>query len=246
MLKKYKKILDLLKKQPKIIKKKAEFVKLVDIYNSSNYLKKISLSIKSFSLLNSGKVNSKNISTFYKNYKIEKNIFFPVFCAIRNKYIIERRTIKLKKEKYIYQKMIALPEPLKKLLKYINAVEKKIKNDNKKGLWSKFFYPTTKNKVDKMVKYSNVQWGILIFNFLDEISKMYNVRLNVKIYKKTALFELEIYEDIVNFETIKKQYRILSMKYHPDKGGDAICFNALKNAKDILLKKREDEIKNAK
>lgn len=37
-------------------------------------------------------------------------------------------------------------------------------------------------------------------------------------------------------EAIKKQYRTLAMKHHPDKGGDANKFKQVKEAYDVLIK----------
>ena len=241
-----KRVLDLLQKQPKSIKKKQEFIKLVDIYNSSTFLKKLPLNNRAFSLLNRGKVNQENLSLFYKTFKIEANIFFPVFVSIRNKYLTERKIKKLENEKYIYQKMILLPDSTKKILKYLNVIEKKVKIDKTKKIWSKFFYPTTRTKANKVIKYNNIDWGILFFQFIDELSKRYNIQIDNKTYKKVSLFILEINEDKTTYETIKKQYRILSMKYHPDKGGNSLHFNILKNAKDKLFERNKTEIKNGK
>lgn len=40
-------------------------------------------------------------------------------------------------------------------------------------------------------------------------------------------------------EHIKKRYRVLAMKNHPDRGGDSVKFQEIKQAYEEILKERE-------
>lgn len=81
-----------------------------------------------------------------------------------------------------------------------------------------------------------------------------------KITKALKLFEL----DIFNLDRLNKQYRVLALRHHPDRGGDALIMQEVNDMKDFLLdlssqdidsyrryynhqlKKQKKEIKNKK
>ncbi|HOV15212.1 MAG TPA: hypothetical protein PK771_13065 [Spirochaetota bacterium] len=231
----YKSILTLLKKQPKSLRKRVEYVRLVDIYNGSDYLKKLKISNRAFTLLNKGQVNLDNISKFYQIFKLEKHIFFINFISLRNSYLTKKKSNKTEREKYIYEKMLTLPKHTKDMIRYLASIEKKIAKKNKTTLWRKLFYPTTKRKVERVLKYNNLDWTILFFEFIDEIIKKYQTTKLNNVLKKISLYAHEIYEEKTTFEIINKQFRILLKKYHPDTGGTNQYFIILKKCKDILV-----------
>lgn len=61
------------------------------------------------------------------------------------------------------------------------------------------------------------------------------VRLGANEQRHEALKVLEL-QDPVDADTIKKQYRRLAMKHHPDRGGDNIALQTLNSAMSVLEK----------
>lgn len=53
--------------------------------------------------------------------------------------------------------------------------------------------------------------------------------------RQQALDILEIAEQAPNQATIKRQFRQLAVKHHPDKGGDSASFIAIREAYEVLL-----------
>ncbi|HOJ63861.1 MAG TPA: hypothetical protein PLE45_05520 [Spirochaetota bacterium] len=231
-------LLQLLKKQPKKIKKNQLFIEIVNIYNFSNELKKLKISNYCFNLLNKAKILPENLNFFYKRFNLPKNSFFPLFLKLKREYILSQKQSKKEKEKYIYEKMIKLPTETKNMIKMLNSYEKKINKLNKTPLWTKIIYPTSKRKANEYLRYSNIQWAILFNKFLDELSNKYNCKIDLTIKNKIDLFILEIYNEKYTYQVIIKQFRLLSKKYHPDKGGTSLYFNILKDTKERLCSKR--------
>ena len=231
-----KKILELIKSQPKGLKKMANFIKIVDIYNSSTYLKTLKLSKKAFNLLNKGRVNIDNLDKFYKIFKIKNHIFFIEFISLKNSYISKRKSIKKEKEKYIYQNMISLPKEIKDIIKELAKIELNYaKRDKKRSFWQKTLYPTTKKGVNDFLKFNNIDWFIHFDNFISKVQKKYSVDFgNRSIKKRIALFVLGIYKTKVTVSDIK-EFRRLAMVHHPDRGGDAKSFKILQQSKELLI-----------
>ncbi len=166
-----KSILDLLKRQPKIIKKTSLFVDIVTIYNSSLELKRLKISNYCFNLLNKAKILPEKLNIFYKKFKLPKSYFFPLFLKLKKEYIDKLNKKKREKNLYIYNKMITLSENIKSFIKFFAVLEKKLNKAKKSPLWNKLIYPKSKSKVDKYLRYNNIEWVILFFNFLAELEK---------------------------------------------------------------------------
>ena len=65
------------------------------------------------------------------------------------------------------------------------------------------------------------------------------------ITKEHALKVLEINDSNPSIETIKKQYRILALRYHPDKpSGSTESFHKLTEAYDFLIQYKEGGSEN--
>ena len=236
-------ILDLLRKQPKKIKKDSLFVQIVNIYNSSNELKKLKISNYCFSLLNNARILAENLNAFYKRFNIPKNLFFPLFLKLKREYKIKQKNIKNEREKYIYERMLSLSFKTKEIIRFLNLLEKKLNKFRKTPIWNKMIYPKTKKRVSQYLKFNNIDWAVLFNNFLEELKERYKFKIEPDIKKMIHLFVLEIYDNKYNEELIIKNFRILSKKYHPDTGGNSKYFNMLKESKDNLLKKDKIAIK---
>lgn len=233
-----KNILQLLKKQPKKIKKNSLFIELVNIYNSSNELKSLKISNYCFYLLNKGSILPESLNPFYKRFNIPKNMFFPLFLKLKREYLTKRNLSKKERNKYIYERMIKLPVETKNIIKLLHHIEKSINNLKRTPLWNNNIYPKTKKKVDEYLKYNNIKWAILFNKFLEQLSEKYNYKINDTLKTKIDLFIIEIYDNQYNEEFIIKQFRMLSKKYHPDHGGCCEDFNILRETKDKLLQKK--------
>lgn len=230
-------ILELLKKQPKKVKINPLFFDIVNIYNSSNELKKIKISNHCCNLLNKAKILPQNLDSFYKKFKLPKNSFFPLFLKLRKEYLEKLNIKKKEKNLYIYNKMKILPQSVKFLMRLLSIIEKELNKFKKIPLWNKIIYPKSKAKVNQYLKYNNIEWSLLFNNFIAELVKKYGYKVDSEIIRKIDLFILEIEDQEYSNEAILKKFRHLCKKYHPDHGGDARYFNILKNTKDKLLKK---------
>lgn len=69
---------------------------------------------------------------------------------------------------------------------------------------------------------------------VDEMLERFWTRLSNSERRKEALSELHL-EDPVNNEDIRKQYRRLAMKHHPDRGGDKESLQRINAAVSVLL-----------
>jgi hypothetical protein len=158
-----------------------------------------------------------------------------MFLKIKREFIIRRLYLKEKKKKYIYNKIINLSPQNLKFIRYLAKYESTVNKYNKFPIWNKTFYPKTKKNADVISKYNRVDWIIMFYNFIDKLIERYTNIDEKHLNKVIALYILELPIEKHSSEKIKKQYRKLSMKYHPDQGGNSRDFNFLQKAKNILI-----------
>ena len=225
----------LLNKQPKSLRKNKDYHMLITFYNASPLLKRVHFNRKCYSLLNNTRIIPENLKYFYRTYRLPQNAFFPMFLKIKKEYINRKNFLKEKKRKYINDKILNLSPNTLRFIRYFAKYESTINKYNKFPIWNKIFYPGTKKNADIFSKYNRIDWIIMFYNYIENLKKRYN-NINEKYLNKTiALYIFDLPIEKHSPEKIKKQYRKLSKKYHPDQGGNSRDFNFLQRAKNILI-----------
>ncbi len=233
-------ILYLLSKQPEKIRKDSHFPLMMDYYRSSDILKKIRFGRRCYSLLNKAKIKPEYLNNFYRTYRLPKNPFFPLFFSIKTKYFEKKRQRKLEKEKYILFRMRSLPENITRTIKFMAEFEKRNNPRGKCPLWFSRLFPKTKKQTDIFCKYSQPEWFFFFETYLRLLKKNYG-KINVSsVTRIMSCFLLDCLseknaESNPDIAAIKRKYRILSKKYHPDTGGDPEYFLKIRHARDVLL-----------
>ncbi|HNZ28010.1 MAG TPA: hypothetical protein PLG34_09445 [Spirochaetota bacterium] len=226
-------LLTLLEKQPKALKKCSEFIYLANLFNSSSVLKQMSLSLAAYRLLNRVQIKSDSIERFLKFYKLPANAFFPLFLLMKKKYLDKTTALKKKKEENIRKILNNLSSSKKIILKSLLEDEKKY--NIKITLWRKYFFPNSLKKAEKLIKISNIELSEIIESFMEDFKKKYDNCISIKYKKVLCKFIMETALNKISPGVVRKNYRELSKKYHPDLGGDPAHFKKLSEAKNILL-----------
>ena len=131
--------------------------------------------------------------------------------------------------------ILNLPKKTLRFIRYLAKYESTINKYNKFPVWNNLFYPRTKKNADIISNYDHVDWINLFNKFIEKLKKRYKVIDEKYINKIIALFIMDLSIKKHSTETIKKQYRKLSLKFHPDQGGNSRDFNLLQKARSILI-----------
>ena len=142
-------------------------------------------------------------------------------------------------------------EELKKKLREIKRLEKNIrfhncsKERNIKLVWDKFF--STKDINDYSVKYNLANLLAMDHKSFKEVVNEYFYEVYYQFYKENGLVGEEIFDPRLlsmlglsagsSMEDIKKRFRELAKKYHPDCGGDSERFIELIEVYEKLIGK---------
>lgn len=225
----------LLKNQPVELKKNSDFKYLINLYNHSDCLKKTRFRRKCYSLLLKARISSENLDRFYLFYRLPKHSFFPLFLKLRKEYLDKIDWKKKEKNDYILKKMRQLPDNIQIFIKCLANHEKSLSGKSC-AVWLDFFYPKTKKKVNSYFKFNFFDWLKSSEKYTDLLAGRFK-KIDINHIKRiTSIFILGLSEDNYSIEMIKKSYRILSKKYHPDQGGDPDFFKKVKDAYDFLTK----------
>jgi len=229
----------LLKYQPLELKKKSDFKYLINIYNHSDVLKKTRLRRKCYSLLQKARILPENLDRFYLFYRLPKHSFFPLFLRLKREYLNKIDTKKKEKRDYILKKMRKLPYNIQFYIKSLANYEKSLSCNNCQ-IWIECFYPKTKKKVNSYFNYSLFDWLKTAENFKVLLVKRFK-DIDINYFKRiTSFLILDLTSDNNSIDLIKKKYRVLSKKYHPDHGGDSDYFKKIKDAYEFLIKDMSD------
>jgi len=117
--------------------------------------------------------------------------------------------------------------------------EKKISNNKKCTVWNTVIYPKSKRKVFQYKNYNTSDWLELINKYILLLQKKYKNSDLEYLKRLSSLFLLELPDGDYTIEELKKKYRILSKKYHPDLGGEKGYFNRVNSAYDYLVKNKK-------
>ena len=136
--------------------------------------------------------------------------------------------------KQLYHSADQLKRKLRQLKKLEVAVRFKNRpaTDNRKLIWDSFF--STKADDDATVKYPLDQLLEMDRQGLKQVFEEYFCRVYFQNYKENGLAMADVYDPqllsllglspYASSQDIKRRYRELAKKYHPDHGGDAEKF----------------------
>ncbi len=222
-----------------------------DRFVSSEKLMRLRISPRCWRLLNKASIPPENLKKFYRTYRLPEDPFFPLFLAVKSRWIHSREQWKIDREAAILSRMKALPKIRKKELRVLAEFEEKHNAGKDRPVWENKLYPSTKKRVEEILKLNDEGWYQLFESHLRELSTRYATipdpadreatnetdaqRSNISA-RLLARLVLELPEN--KDRDISRSYRRLSKTLHPDTGGDASAFRHLKEARDILLNDR--------
>ena len=106
-------------------------------------------------------------------------------------------------------------------------------------VWNRTMLPKTKKYAREITGYSEIEWQRLFSRFLDSLAERYHSFSDKESLRIEALmtlgFTLRVLQTSPENPEIIEQFRKLSKKHHPDRGGDAEVFRRIKTARDFLL-----------
>jgi len=229
----------LLSRQPKSLQHHSDFDRMMDHYHQSERLQNLRFNRRCYSLLNRATVPARNLSYFYRTYRLPADPFFPLFFEIKRSYLAERERRKEERHEYILAEMRSLPPTILAAVKYLGYLEVHFNSGGNSPVWQKELFPGSKKKADSYRRYNTEAWITLFRHHLKLLRKRYR-GMNDEIVKRTlACFVLEITPlgvppALPSAAQVSRSYRRLSLHYHPDRGGNPALFIELKRARDEL------------
>lgn len=230
----------LLSRQPKGLQKQRHYREMVDHYTSSEALRRLRISRRCYTLLNAARIEPHNLRHFYRTYRLPADPFFPLFFAVKRAYLVERERVKQERRAYILSRMRSLPPFRLAAVKYLGHLERSINAAGDSPVWQKELFPGSKKKADSYLRYSELEWFETYRCHLDRLRARYRRMTDLAARRIHAYLVLEIIPDRmpsrhVHRSEVTGAYRRLSLRYHPDRGGDAEVFVQLKRARDVLM-----------
>jgi len=202
-------------------------------------LQKLRISRRCYTLLNLARVKPENLPAFYRTYRLPDDAFFPLFLAVKSKWLDDRRKWKEKRRGVIEQNLKKLPEQRIEEMEMLAILEKNQHPGGQSPLWAQYFLPKSIKRTREMSDYSELDWQNLYSLFLGRLAERYrNFSPNDALRCEALLllgFDLHHVREKPEKRDVSKRFRRLSGKYHPDRGGDAAVFRRLKTARDILI-----------
>lgn len=238
----------LLSKQPKWIRKHPYYSAMIRSLRISPSLTALRFNGQCCRLLQNAGITPENLSRFCRTYRLPRDQFFPLFLRIRKDYLNHRQSLKQAKEHYIRAKMEELPGDVRRFLEFFRDMESRVNAEGKHPVWDREIFPSTKKRVHQYLSQNRSQWTGTFGGYFAALTCRYR-----RISEKTAdrLLACFILNCLPAHTTapvsggymigypdrkkIMEQFRILSMEYHPDRGGQPELFIRLAWAKNLLL-----------
>ncbi len=212
---------------------------MLEHYRNSSALRGLRVSRRCYSLLQHARITPQNLHHFYRTYRLPVDPFFPLFFEIKRAYLQEREWVQEARRRYILETMRALPEPVLGFIKYLGRMEQQYSGGARYPVWGANLFPSTKKQADAYRRYDRHQWIETFRAHLELLSARYR-GFNAQIGSRLiACFVLEIPLDgppprRPTHTEVTAHYRRLSMRHHPDRGGDPRMFVELQRARDVL------------
>lgn len=229
----------LLERQPKSLSKHPHYELMLDYYRNSPALRGLRFSRRCYSLLQHARIAPENLHHFYRTYRLPADPFFPLFFEIKRAYLHEREQAQEARRRYILETMRSLPEPVLGFVKYLGRLEEHYSGGARHPVWQSNLFPSTKKQANAYRRYGHVQWIGVFRSHLELLEARYrgfNARTRARLL---ACFVLEIPLEgppprRPTPAEVTANYRRLSMRHHPDRGGDERMFVELQKARDVL------------
>ncbi len=223
--------------QPQSIKKNPDFQLLVKILNDSAKLRKVILPPKAWKLVNEPRLEIKYLDNFIRTYYLPEKEFFKLFLELKWNYQAQRNKKYLHRQQRISKSADAWPESIKRLVFKLLYAERKCNDDI--PVYKRVLYPASLKRAEELSGFSAEKWAEIILKYYDSLKTHYRtIKLPDRAALMTFLQDLESVKRNAaqqNNAGHRREYRKLLKKYHPDLGGDAKIF--------IAVKKRYDELK---
>ena len=231
---------ELLQRQPKTLQKHAEYPLLLIYLRNAAELQRVRLSRSPFRLLHDARIEAHNLPHFYRTYRLPQHPFFPHFLRIKRGYLAERERIREARNRYILEQMRSLPEPVVGFIRYLGYLENHYNAAAAHPLWDQHLFPSSKKQVHQYHGYSLTEWIELFRGHMHRLERRYRAFKTPTGERLVASFVLECVAPEFpprrpDPALVKRRYRELSLRYHPDHGGDAEAFRELKRARDLLV-----------
>ena len=240
---KFRSLASLLDAQPKGLLRDSRHRLLWDYYMSSDTLQKLRISPLCYHLLNDAEVSSENLADFYVRFKLPPHPFFPLFLAVKSKWLEERQRLRDQRDKEIFERIKTLPEHRRRALRILAEYERLHNPADDNPVWENRLYPKTKKRAEEMLRYNEHQWFETWQNHLVRLSQRYRNIPPLRNQDGQPTFSARILAVLVlrcqkiSRKEIAQNFRRLSKEYHPDHGGQSELFRRIKSARDTLVSK---------
>ncbi len=227
----------LLSRQPKTLAKHRDYPQLKAFLEQDTALQRFRMSRRCYSLLHNARIKEHNLHHFFRTYRAPRHPFFALFLLIKNDYAAERERVRYERYRYILERMRALPEPVVEFIRYLGHLENFYSPSDEHPLWQKHLFPSTKKQVHAFEHYSELDWLETFRVHLKRLEERYrNFTLAEELLACYVLNCVPATHplQLPQAQRVKRAYRTLSLRRHPDHGGDARIFVELKRAYELL------------
>jgi hypothetical protein len=231
----------LLDAQPKGLVRNPKHRLLWDQFMASDRLKCLRISRRCYRLLNEASVPPENLKNFYQTYRLPEDPFFPLFLAVKSEWFAERILWQEQREKVIMTMMRRLPDHRRRAMRILAEYERKHHPASDHPIFENQLFPTTKKRAAIYAALDENGWYHVWREHLLRLSWRYRDipplfdRDGRPTYSARILSVLVLRCHRIDRKEIIANFRVLSKQFHPDRGGDAISFRRLKEARDLLL-----------
>ncbi len=236
--KRYCTLASLLDAQPKGLVRDSRHRLLWDHFMSSEKLQKLRISRRCYSLLDRARIKPENLESFYRTYRLPRDAFFPLFLAVKSKWIDDRLIWKEKRKEKIEQNMERIPHRRKKEIAELKSLEESCSPAGKAPLWKHFLSPSTIKRAGELSVQGELEWLNIYSLFLGSLTDRYQSFSSRDALRTEALlllgFELTETGREPGKREVNERFRTLSKSHHPDRGGNSDIFRRLKTAREVL------------